>query len=80
MTNLAAEPSVELLIYGHSHVAALERSPGGSVYANAGSWMSKPTFLRIDEQRIALMEWNGSAEGERLDALDRRAEKALTES
>jgi len=79
MAQLAAEPSVDLVIYGHSHVAALERAPGGSVYANAGSWMSKPTFLRLDAQRIALMEWTGSAEGQCLDALDRRAEKTLAE-
>jgi UDP-2,3-diacylglucosamine hydrolase len=78
MAQLAADPSVDLVIYGHSHVPALERSNGGGVYANAGSWMSKPTFLRVDERRIALMEWTGSAEGDCLDALDRRAEKALT--
>jgi UDP-2,3-diacylglucosamine hydrolase len=80
MNRLASEPSVELLIFGHSHVAALERSPGGSVYANAGSWMTKSTYLRIDERRIALMEWTGSAEGECLDRLDRGAEKALTKA
>jgi len=78
MAQLAADPSVDLVIYGHSHVPALERSNAGGVYANAGSWMSKPTFLRVDERRIALMEWTGSAEGDCLDALDRRAEKALT--
>lgn len=80
MAQLAAHPSTDLVIYGHSHVTALERSPSGGVYANPGSWMRKPTYLRVDEQRVALMEWNGSAEGERLDALDRRAEKALAES
>jgi UDP-2,3-diacylglucosamine hydrolase len=78
MAHLAADPSIELVIYGHSHVSALERSASGSVYANAGSWMTRPTFLRVDERRIALMEWAGSAEGNCLDALDRRAEKALT--
>jgi len=78
MTQLAASPSTDLVIFGHSHVAALERAASGGVYANAGSWMSRPTFLRVDSERVALMEWNGSAEGERLDALDRRAEKALT--
>ena len=79
MDRLASELSLDLLIYGHSHVAALERSTVGSVYANAGSWMTKPTYLRIDERRIALMTWNGSAEGECLDALDRGAEKALAQ-
>ena len=78
MAQLAANPSVDLVIYGHSHVSALEQSDAGSVYANAGSWMSRPTYLRVDERRIALMEWTGSAEGDRLDARDRRAEKALT--
>lgn len=77
MTQLASEPSLDLLLYGHSHVAALERATSGGVYGNAGSWMSKPTYLRVDEQRIALMEWNDSPEGECLHALDRRAEKSL---
>jgi UDP-2,3-diacylglucosamine hydrolase len=80
MDRLASAPSVELMILGHSHVPALERSPGGGVYANAGSWMSKPTYLRVDERQIALMEWTGSAEGECLDRLDRGAEEALTEA
>jgi UDP-2,3-diacylglucosamine hydrolase len=79
MSRLEGDESLELLIYGHSHVAALERAPSGGVYANAGSWMDTPTFLRVDERQIALMQWTGSAEGERLHALDRRAEKALTE-
>jgi UDP-2,3-diacylglucosamine hydrolase len=78
MTQLAASPSTDLVIFGHSHVPALERAASGGVYANAGSWMSRPTFLRVDRDLVALMEWNGSAEGERLNALDRRAEKALT--
>jgi UDP-2,3-diacylglucosamine hydrolase len=79
MEQLASHGALDLVVYGHSHVAALERAPSGSVYANAGSWMSRPTFLRIDERQVALIEWNGSAEGERLDALDRRAEKSLAQ-
>ena len=75
---LAADPSLDLVIYGHSHVAALERGPAGSVYANAGSWLEAPTFLRITPERVELRRWAGSAEGERLDAIDRRAEKALS--
>ena len=78
MSRLEADASVELLIFGHSHVAALERSPTGSVYANAGSWMSRPTYLRVDEQSVALLEWTGSAEGQRIDAIDRGSQEALT--
>ena len=78
MSALGADPALDLVIYGHSHVAALERAPGGGVYANAGSWLESPTFLRITEARVELRRWDGSAEGERLDAIDRRAEKALS--
>jgi len=77
-TELAASPGLELLIYGHSHVAALERMPSGNVYANAGSWLDAPTYLRVTPDRIALREWRGSAEGPDLHALDRVTEEALS--
>jgi len=75
---LAADPSLELLVYGHSHVAALERMPNGNVYANAGSWLDAPTFLAITPEHIALRRWEGSAEGPDLNALDRAAEETTT--
>ena len=75
---LAAAPEVELLIYGHSHVPALMRTATGGVYANAGSWLDAPTFLRVTPDRIELRRWDGSPEGLYLDALDRATEKALT--
>ena len=73
---LAADPSLQLLIYGHSHVPVLERMPSGNVYANAGSWLDAPTFLAITPDRIALRSWLGSTEGPDLNTLDRRAEEA----
>ncbi len=75
---LIADPSTELLIFGHSHVAALERMPSGGVYANAGSWLEAPTYLRITPERVELRRWDGSAEGVTLDRVDRAPEKALT--
>jgi hypothetical protein len=75
---LAADPSLELLVYAHSHVAALERMPSGNVYANAGSWLDAYTYLVVTPEQIALREWTGSAEGPDLHVLDRIAEKALT--
>lgn len=75
---LASRRDIEVLIYGHSHVAALTRMEGGGVYANAGSWLDDPTFLRLTEERIELRRWDGSSEGLYLDALDRPTEKALT--
>ncbi|MEO8622200.1 MAG: UDP-2,3-diacylglucosamine diphosphatase [bacterium] len=74
---LDADPSLELLVYGHSHVAALERMPTGGVYANAGSWLDAPTYLVITPEQISLRLWDGSAEGANLDRLERITEKAL---
>jgi hypothetical protein len=68
---------LELLVYGHSHVPALARMTSGGVYANAGSWLDAPTFLRVTTERVELRQWDGSAEGLHLDALDRSTEKAL---
>ena len=74
---LDASPALDLLVFGHSHVPALERAPRGGVYANAGSWLDAPTYLVVTPERVELREWRGSAEGHRLDAIDRRPEKAL---
>ena len=76
---LQRDPSLDLVVFGHSHVAALERSPTGGVYANAGSWLDSPTYLKITPDAVELRVWGAdeSAEGVRLDSLDRRAEKAL---
>jgi UDP-2,3-diacylglucosamine hydrolase len=74
---LQSDPSLELVVYGHSHVAALERMPNGAVYANAGSWLDAPTYLVITPERISLRSWDGSAEGAHLHTLERDAETAL---
>ena len=76
---LRAHPELDLLVFGHSHVAALEAIPGAGIFANAGSWLDAPTFLRVTEERVELREWTGdSAQGNRLDAIDRVTQKALT--
>ena len=74
---LEANAGLDLLVFGHSHVPALERATRGAVYANAGSWLDAPTYLAVTPERIELREWNGSAQSHRLDAIDRRPEKAL---
>jgi UDP-2,3-diacylglucosamine hydrolase len=75
--SLASHQDIELLIYGHSHVPALERISKHQVYANAGSWLSDRSFLRVTEERIELRRFDGSADGTYLDAADHIAEKAL---
>jgi UDP-2,3-diacylglucosamine hydrolase len=72
---LATDRKLELLVYAHSHVAALERMPSGNVYANAGSWLDAPTYLAVTPERIALRQWRGSAESTDLHVLDRVAEE-----
>ncbi len=69
---LAADPALELLVYAHSHVAALERV-SGAVFANAGSWLDAPTYVSLSERAIELHQWNGSLDSEPLSTLERAA-------
>ena len=73
---LARGDRTDLVIYGHAHEAELARATTGGVYANAGTWLSAPTFLRITDDAVELRRWSGSPEGDRLDALERLTEKA----
>lgn len=72
IASLQSAKDLDLLVYGHSHVAALERMPSGAVFGNAGSWLDAPTYLLLTESRVELREWDGSTEGKRLDSVDRR--------
>jgi UDP-2,3-diacylglucosamine hydrolase len=74
---LRERADLELLIYGHSHVPALVRISPTQIYANAGTWLDRSTFLRITDERVSLREWTGSAESADLDTLDRSAKKPL---
>ncbi len=81
MERLAAEPELDLLVYGHSHVAALERMASGGVYANAGSWLFDATYLVITPEEVSLRRWDAAlAEGHRLHGVDRRAEELLADT
>lgn len=78
---LARDPALELIVYGHSHVATLERLTTGGVYANAGSWLFDHTYVAITPDDVSLLRWDGAlAEGHRLNSLDRRAEKLLSDA
>jgi UDP-2,3-diacylglucosamine hydrolase len=73
----ASHADLDLVVFGHSHVPTLETLPHGAMYANPGSWLDQPTFLRITEDSVALREWDGSAESADLHAFHRSAKKAL---
>ena len=68
---LTKSRDLELLVYGHSHVPALERIEGAGIFANAGSWLDAPTYLRVTDESIALLQWDGSAQGKCLHSIDR---------
>jgi UDP-2,3-diacylglucosamine hydrolase len=72
-----ADPALDFLVFGHSHVATLEQLPGGAVYGNPGSWLDAPTFLHVTDERVALRRWEGSAESADLHTFHRSAKKAL---
>jgi UDP-2,3-diacylglucosamine hydrolase len=74
---LGADATLDLVVFGHSHVPTLVRAPGGGVYANPGAWLDTPRYLVVTPERIELRQWDGSAEGDRLDVVDRRPEEAL---
>ena len=62
---------LDLLVYGHSHVAALEKMDGAGVFANAGSWLEAPTYLRVTDEAVELLEFDGSAKGKCLNSVNR---------
>ncbi len=52
-----ADGRTDLLIHGHSHVAHLERFPGG-VYANPGNWLDDTTYLSVRKDAVRLHRWS----------------------
>ena len=68
---LAGAKDLDLLVYGHSHVAALEKMDSGGIFGNAGSWLDAPTFLKLTDVAIELREWDGSAQGNLLNSINR---------
>lgn len=67
---LAADPTLDLLVYAHSHVAALERA-GRGVFANAGSWLDAPTYVALSDGAVELRRWDGSLDSAPLTRLER---------
>ncbi len=59
LDRLASDPALELYVVGHSHAPALERAPGGGVFANPGAWMDGPTGLVVRDGSVALARFDG---------------------
>jgi UDP-2,3-diacylglucosamine hydrolase len=70
---LAADASLDVVIFGHTHIAMLERkSREAGIYANPGAWLDEPTFLKFTTERVALCRWDGTHEHE-VASVDRSA-------
>jgi UDP-2,3-diacylglucosamine hydrolase len=60
---LSAAPTLDAVVYGHTHVAMLEqKSRESGVYANPGAWLNEPSFLRFTPERVTLCRWDGTRE------------------
>ena len=69
LARLAADPKLELYIFGHTHASTLGMADGAGAYANPGAWMDGPTFLRIVPGRVELLRLTDGAD-EELGALN----------
>ena len=56
LDRLSADPTLDLFVYGHTHASALARAGSGGVYANPGAWLDAPTCIRVNTDRIELVE------------------------
>ena len=72
LERLAADPSLDLYIFGHSHAQAMGRAErSGGTYANPGAFLDAPTFLRVIAERVELVQVDGAAL-QVLETLERR--------
>jgi len=56
---LRATDAPEAIVFGHSHVATLERAERG-VFANPGAWLDQPRFLRFTPEQLELCRWTAA--------------------
>jgi UDP-2,3-diacylglucosamine hydrolase len=59
LARLAAEPALDLYVYGHTHAERVAANERGAVYANPGAWMDAPRGLRVTTGAVELVEFGG---------------------
>lgn len=67
---IVANPTIDLIVHGHTHVPVVERVES-AWYANAGAWYLDQQYLRITGNLLERRVWRGSGEGDLLDAVNR---------
>jgi UDP-2,3-diacylglucosamine hydrolase len=58
---LNADPSLALVVCGHSHLPVLHEHSPGRYYLNAGDWISHYTYIVVDAAGAELRAWEPSA-------------------
>jgi UDP-2,3-diacylglucosamine hydrolase len=58
---LAAEPRLELVVLGHTHIPALREVAPGRWYLNAGDWVYHHSYAVLEPgEAPRLLEWSGT--------------------
>jgi UDP-2,3-diacylglucosamine hydrolase len=60
---LNADPSLALVVCGHSHLPVLHEHSPGRYYLNAGDWISHYTYIVVDAAGAELRAWEPTAAG-----------------
>lgn len=61
---LRVDPSLELVVIGHSHVPIREEVSPGRWYVNSGDWVTHRTYVTVEPgQPPRMMEWEVSGPG-----------------
>jgi UDP-2,3-diacylglucosamine hydrolase len=62
MERLAAEPDLDMVLLGHTHMPLLERVGSTQWYANSGDWVVHRSYLRLTAGcDPVLLPWEGAA-------------------
>ncbi len=66
VAKLEADPSLDLVVLGHTHIPVLNQVSAGRWYVNAGDWVAHSTYLVLAEgEDPRLLEWDPSPSGPR---------------
>lgn len=55
----AAEPTLGLIVMGHTHRPAVHRLPSGAWYVNPGAWLDGCRFAVVTAEGVELKSWEG---------------------
>lgn len=61
VTKLSEDPSLDLVVLGHSHVPVVEEARPGCFYVNAGDWIHHNSFVVLERDAPPRLErwWEG---------------------